>query len=85
MVLYPFRYITCFASLALGSFLIAVSLVEDITNDIQLFNDKVTQSKQARKKAVKHLDELFQLVSLHSHGKRLSGNRTFLSIKNANI
>lgn len=66
---YPFRYLACFVTFALGGYLFAITMVKDVIDDIKSINDDLKSKIDAFKK-------LFKLFNLHSDAKQLSGTTT---------
>ena len=61
------QYLVCFASLAFGSYLFAVTLIGDAVEDLKNYNEKIRTSRV-------HLDvfkKLSETVQFHGIGKQL--------------
>lgn len=65
IVSYPFRYLACFKILALGAYLIAVTMAKAVVDDIKSTNDKIT--KQSKNDLSK---KFIELINLNSDAKQ---------------
>lgn len=68
LVKFPFKYIECFASLALGGFLLAAAQVENLKIKLCKFN-QMANDKRSREHMYKKLSEF---IRQHSIDKQLS-------------
>lgn len=69
IVLHPLRYMVCIVSFALGCFLFAITLVNELIDDITAANDDIKKSKSK----VDLVKKFSELINLHSDGKQFSG------------
>lgn len=76
-VIFPFRYLSCFITFALGSYLFVSTLTNDVVNYVKSINDDAKKSKSK----IDIYKKLSELVHLHSDGKQLSETAINESLK----
>lgn len=59
MVLYPLRYVACIVTLALGAYLLAITLLNEVTADIKAIDDDTDIAWK-----------FSELIDLHSDAKQ---------------
>lgn len=68
ILIYPFRFVAIFLSLALGAYLFATTMINDAINDMKSTNDDI----KTRKSEIHISDKFAKLIFVHADGKKLS-------------
>lgn len=69
MLAYPMRYLACFVTLALGSYLNSITLAEGLASDIKSLD---ADRKKMLRPRILMVKKVSKLINLHSFSKQLS-------------